>query len=54
MTSIDEIATRITSAVDNDDRWVFPDRFAQTSSILYRVAPATHHRLMRQRFTEEL
>lgn len=51
---IPDIVARITAAVDNGDRWVFPDRLARLSSLLYRVAPGTYHRLMRQRFSQEL
>ncbi len=51
---INEMVGHITAAVDTGERWVFPDRLARMSSILYRVAPGLYHRLMRERFSEEV
>ncbi len=52
--AIDDLVDRITAAVAAGKPWMFPDRFAHLSSLLYRVAPATYHRLMRHRLAEEL
>jgi NAD(P)-dependent dehydrogenase (short-subunit alcohol dehydrogenase family) len=52
--SVDELVDRMAAAVAAGDGWVFPDRVAHVSSLLFRVAPATYHRLMRRRFAAEL
>jgi len=52
--AVDDLVEAITTAVAAGNPWVFPDRIAHLSSLLYHVAPATYHRLMRRRFAEGL
>lgn len=50
----DQLAAAIVRAWLRGKKQLFPDRFTWMASLLWRVAPALYHRLMRRRFSVEL
>ena len=48
------MAQRICVAIQRRQQRLFPDRFSQLASLLYRIAPRLYLRLMKRRFASEL